>query len=281
MPKPPALLKQRVITGAVLALAAIAAIIFLPARALVIVLALVTLLGCWEWADLAGIVSPVARLLYCVLSACAMIVLLGATNLFAATPSIHVLQGVFAVAAVWWCVAWFGIKTFPASASWWGSTGAQLLLGWLALLPSWLACAYLRFQAEGEWRVIFLLALVAAADIGAYFSGTLWGRHKLAPVVSPGKSWEGFWGGLAASVLFTALAWRLLWEQFPLLAMLIIAAVTVVASVLGDLLESMLKRHRGVKDSGSILPGHGGVLDRLDSISAAAPIFVLGLLLVP
>ena len=194
-------------------------------------------------------------------------------------PDLQRLRWVFGVAALWWCVAWLWIKSFPASSIWWGSMWVRLLMGWLALLPAWLACVYLRLQSDGEWKVLFLLAFVAAADIGAYFSGTQFGKHKLAPAVSPGKSWEGFYGGLAASVVFALLVSRLFWQELPLLALLLIAALTMFASVLGDLLESMVKRYRGVKDSGTILPGHGGVLDRFDSISAAAPIFVLGLLL--
>lgn len=273
------MLKQRIITGVLLSAAAIAAIIFLQPRALVVVLALVTLLGCWEWADLAGVINPFARLLYCIISACAMISLLVATQLLDILPDIHRLRVVLGIAALWWCCAWICIKTFPQSVAWWGSKWARLLMGWLVLLPAWLACAYLRVQIDGEWKILFLLMLVAAADIGAYFSGTRFGKHKLAPAVSPGKSWEGFWGGLAASIVFAAIAWQLFWEQFPLLALLLIAALTMLASVIGDLFESMLKRHRGVKDSGNILPGHGGWLDRFDSISAAAPVFALGLLI--
>lgn len=275
------MLKQRVITGALLAAAAIAAIIFLPSRLLVVVLAGVTLLACWEWTDLAALSTPLARLLYCAVSACAMIGLLDLTHVLDEQPDMQRLRFILGGAALWWCLAWLCIKTFPYSAVWWGSMWVRLLMGWLALLPAWLACVYLRFQIDGEWKILFLLALVAAADIGAYFSGTQFGKHKLAPAVSPGKSWEGFWGGLVASVVFALLVRHVFWEQLPLLALLLIAALTMLASVLGDLLESMLKRYRGVKDSGSILPGHGGVLDRFDSISAAAPIFVLGLLLIP
>ena len=273
------MLKQRIITGSLLAAAAILAILYLPPLALIAVLAAMTLLACWEWADLAALTKPAARLLYCALSAGSMIGLLEITRLFD-EPDMQRLRWVWGGAALWWCVAWLGIKTFPHSAQWWGSMWARLLMGWLALLPAWLACAYLRLQSDGEWKVLFLLALVSAADIGAYFSGTHFGKHKLAPSVSPGKSWEGFWGGLAASVVFALAVWRVLWEeQMSLPALLLIAALTMLASVLGDLLESMLKRHRGVKDSGSILPGHGGILDRFDSISAAAPVFALGLLL--
>lgn len=278
--KSPAMLKQRVITGALLAAAAIAAIIFLPPHMLVVVLALLTLLASWEWTDLAALTKPLARLLYCAVSVCAMVGLLEFTHLVDAQPDMQRLRGVLGVAALWWCLAWLCIKTFPQSAVWWGSMWGRLVMGWLVLLPAWLACVYLRLQIDGEWKLLFLLTLISAADIGAYFSGSQFGRHKLAPAVSPGKSWEGFWGGLVASVVFALSLWHVLWaQQLSLLALLLIAALTMFASVLGDLLESMLKRYRGVKDSGTILPGHGGVLDRFDSISAAAPIFVLGLLL--
>ncbi len=152
-------------------------------------------------------------------------------------------------------------------------------MGLLTLLPTWLALVYLRALPNGEWKIVFLLGLVAAADIGAYFSGSTFGRRKLAPSVSPGKSWEGFWGGLALSMLLALAVWWFCWRTLPLPAWLLVVACTVLASVLGDLLESMIKRQRGVKDSGTLLPGHGGIMDRLDSISAAAPIFALGLLL--
>ncbi|HET8710079.1 MAG TPA: phosphatidate cytidylyltransferase [Spongiibacteraceae bacterium] len=274
------MLRQRIITGSLLAVAAIAAIIWLPAHVLIAVLAALTLLGCWEWSDLAALTKPLVRLLYCLLSACAMFGLLGVTHILDEYPDLARLRWILGAAALWWCLAWLCIKTFPQSTVWWGGIWVRLLMGWLALLPAWLACVYLRLQSNGEWKVLFLLTLVAAADIGAYFSGTQFGKHKLAPAVSPGKSWEGFWGGLVTSVVFALSLWRVLWEpQLPLLVLAIIAALTMLASVLGDLLESMLKRYRGVKDSGSILPGHGGVLDRFDSISAAAPVFALGLLL--
>jgi phosphatidate cytidylyltransferase len=125
-----------------------------------------------------------------------------------------------------------------------------------------------------------LVALVAIADIGAYFFGRRFGKAKLAPAVSPGKSWAGFWGGLACSVSFMAALWYFWPGGMPvgLPAMLVLAAITSLASVLGDLLESMVKRHRGIKDSSQLLPGHGGVMDRVDSLTAASPVFALGLM---
>ena len=131
--------------------------------------------------------------------------------------------------------------------------------------------------------MVVLVLLVAAADIGAYFTGRAFGRHALAPRVSPAKTWEGFWGGVGCAGV---LAWGI-WELLPvrldhlsLVAALCVALATAFASVLGDLTVSMIKRFSGVKDSSSLLPGHGGLLDRLDSLCAAAPTFALGLLLV-
>lgn len=274
------MLKQRIITGLLLAAALIAAIIYLSPRALVVMLAALTLFGCWEWSNLASLSSRILRVLWCAISACAMAALLGFTQVLNEQPDLLHLQWVLSGAALWWCVAWFFIKVYPSSSAWWGSVWVRLLMGWLALLPAWLALVYLRLQSDGEWKVMFLLTLISMADSGAYFSGTQFGKHKLAPAVSPGKSWEGFWGGMLTSAVFALALWNLLWaQQLSLAALLIIAALTIVASVLGDLFESMIKRHRGVKDSGNILPGHGGILDRFDSVSAAAPVFVLGLLL--
>jgi phosphatidate cytidylyltransferase len=273
------MLKQRVITGVLLAAGALLAITLLPAHTLVLVLALATLLACWEWSDLAGAQNLLARGIYCVLSLCAIVALLELTQLFGELPDLHVIQIVLMVAALWWCLALIWVKTYPGSADVWRAVIIRLAMGWLTLLPAWLALACLREQSDGEWKIVFLLGLVAAADIGAYFTGSAFGRNKLAPAVSPGKSWEGFWGGWLLSMLLAALVWWFYWRALPLYSFLFVVALTAFASVLGDLLESMVKRHRGVKDSGNLLPGHGGVMDRLDSISAAAPIFALGLLL--
>jgi phosphatidate cytidylyltransferase len=273
-------LKQRVITGAILALAALAAIVLLPPTALIILLALATLAALWEWSDLAGLDSYPQRIAYCALFVAAMAGLLVVSRLFGAAPRLWIVSEVLGLAVLWWVVALSWIKDFPASSARWGSVPVRLVMGWLALLPAWFAFAFLRLQPHGEWLILFLLVLVAAADIGAYFSGGRFGRRKLAPAVSPGKSWEGFWGGLASALLVAVLAWWWLWsELIGLPALLAVAALTVLASVVGDLAESMLKRQRGVKDSSSLLPGHGGVMDRLDSVSAAAPVFALGLLL--
>ena len=154
------------------------------------------------------------------------------------------------------------------------------LMGALVLLPPWLSVVYLLSYDIGRLLLLGMVVVVAFADIGAYFAGKRFGRRKLAPAVSPGKSWEGFWGGFLLCQL-TAVAASLLLPipQLSLVGLMAIVACSSLASVLGDLVESMVKRHRGVKDSGVLLPGHGGFLDRIDGITAAAPVFALGLIL--
>jgi phosphatidate cytidylyltransferase len=143
----------------------------------------------------------------------------------------------------------------------------------------------LKYLNSAGYLVLAVIALVSVADIGAYFVGRAWGSSKLAPQVSPGKSWAGFWGGLSASALLACLllvpvnAFVETLNPFSILLLLLTAVVVAVFSVFGDLFESMLKRSQGMKDSGRLLPGHGGVLDRIDSLTAAAPVFVFFLLL--
>ncbi|SEH05941.1 phosphatidate cytidylyltransferase [Candidatus Venteria ishoeyi] len=183
------------------------------------------------------------------------------------------------VAAAWWLLALFLVWQYQFSkitqlinARW-----LKSLMGFLILLPTWFALSHLHQSRGGDW-LLFLLVLIWTADSGAYFAGRRWGKHKLAKRVSPGKTWEGVAGAVVSSLLLT-----LLWLWWSNLAMpaalwlLLLSVLTVLASILGDLLESLFKRQTGIKDSSQLLPGHGGILDRIDSLTAAAPIFVLGL----
>ena len=157
----------------------------------------------------------------------------------------------------------------------------RVLMGYLVLVPAWLAFVALRLNEHGAAYLFILVGLVACADTGAYFTGKAWGKSKLAVDVSPAKSWAGFWGGLACCCVFAVLLWLAFGSTANALQTVVaVAIVTGLASVLGDLVESMVKRYQGVKDSGAILPGHGGIMDRLDSLTAAAPVFALCLLLV-
>ena len=197
-----------------------------------------------------------------------------------ADTNVALVRELLTAACVWWAIALLWVKSYPASAALWGTVAMRVLMGFLVLVPAWLAVTYLRLLADGVYLILMLIALVAAADIGAYFFGRAFGKSKLAPAVSPGKSWAGFWGGMLCSTSLMAALWYL-WPggmSVALLPMMVLAAITVLASVLGDLLESMVKRHRGIKDSGNLLPGHGGFMDRLDSLTAASPVFTLGMM---
>jgi phosphatidate cytidylyltransferase len=154
-------------------------------------------------------------------------------------------------------------------------------LGIAALLCAWIAlCGLHARPSQGPYWVIFLMVLIWTADIAAYFAGRRWGHRRLADRLSPGKTWAGVWGALAASLVVAMLGLQLFGVTGVRYYMfLAVAVATVLFSIVGDLFESLLKRKAGVKDSGSVLPGHGGILDRIDSLLAASPIFAVGVMI--
>lgn len=282
------MLKLRIITAVILAGGFLVALFGLPVQSFLALMVVVVAYGAWEWSALADISSPAIRGLYvaCLLLAVVLSALwLGfdtvrvsgnlAGNLFGYLYDSH-LRSMLAWACAWWALALLWIQGYPSSALLWGRSWVCAAMGLLVLVPTWVAVAALVLMPDGEWLILGVVLLVALADIGAFFSGRAFGRHKLAAQVSPGKTWEGLIGGLLTIAVVTVC--YSLWvasEQSQWWAWLLLAGATGLASVVGDLLESMVKRHRGVKDSGSILPGHGGVLDRIDSLTAALPVFAL------
>jgi phosphatidate cytidylyltransferase len=275
------MLKQRVITALIMAGLFLAAVIFLPLVGLAALFGVMVCLGGWEWARLAGWTAGAARVCY--------VFVLGAVlyGLFVYCrlgddPAQEQVQPFLGLACLWWSFALLWIRGYPGSAVMWRSVAMRSLMGLLILAPAWMAAVFLLSYPRGGLLVVILVLVVASADIGAYFSGRTWGKHKLAPLVSPAKTWEGFWGGIGACVLLAIVLWSLLPEHAAHIGLGSVIAVTVttaLASVVGDLSVSMVKRESGFKDSGSLLPGHGGMLDRLDSLCGAAPVFALGLLL--
>jgi len=270
------MLKQRVITGIVLALSFLAALFVLPAFGFIALMAVVLAYAAWEWGRLAGLTSAAGRGFYML----AVIAVAGALaaylgfeqNILLAEKSRFLLL----LACTWWAIAMLWVQSYPSSAILWGRRWLCLSMGVFVLLPMWLAFAGLMSLAEGPKLVLAVVLLVALADIGGYFVGRAIGRTKLAPKVSPGKTWEGLLGGQLAIFLVVGMTgWFLGFDASRIGLWLGLAMVTGLASVLGDLVESMVKRHRGVKDSGTILPGHGGVLDRIDGLTAALPVFSL------
>ena len=261
-------IKKRVITAIVLVAILLAVVLFLPPRATLVALTFVVLAGAWEWSAFLRVPSTLVRVLYVLVIGVLMWMSWSFTN----TP--YGRDIILRVALVWWIVALGWVMFAPRLVSTW----AAALAGVLALVPAWVALNRLRldFDRGAEW-VLFALILVWVADIGAFFVGRRFGRTRLAPNVSPGKTWEGVVGGALASALVAVLGSG--WFNIPLLQFVPLCLAVVAFSIVGDLTESLLKRFAGVKDSGSLFPGHGGVMDRIDSVTAAAPILFFGLIL--
>ena len=275
------MLRQRVITAVIMAGLFLSAVAFLSQAWLALLFGVLICLGGWEWSRLCGWESTPTRVLYVLVLALVMGSLYHYCSLGEA-PLREQVQPFLGLACLWWSLALLWVKGYPGSAVFWRTRAMRNLMGLLVLALAWMAAVYLVSLPRGGGLIVVMVLIVATADIGAYFSGKTWGRHKLAEVVSPKKTWEGFWGGLAACVLLGLLLWSQLPNQqahVSLAAVLVVVLATALASVVGDLTVSMVKREAGVKDSGSLLPGHGGVLDRLDSLCGAAPVFALGLLL--
>lgn len=273
------MLKQRVITALVLAAIFLLALFGLPPGYFSFFIGAVVLIGAWEWANLSGFPAIWQRLAY---TGVLLALLTGAAIYLGfegeASPHLNssAIRELLIVGCGWWALALLLVQGYPSSGLLWGHKALRLLMGLLVLIPTWVALMYVRQQDSGAWLVLLLMLVVAVADSGGYFAGRRFGKHKLAPAVSPGKTWEGFAGGFIANCLLALILSQAL--DVSLLIMLVLIVPTSLISVLGDLLESMVKRHAGVKDSGSILPGHGGILDRVDGITAGAPVFALALL---
>jgi phosphatidate cytidylyltransferase len=271
-------LKERVISAIVMALIFVAALF--SKVGFVIFVTLGTAVAAWEWAALAGLSRRHRKFsyvgfLFVIVSLCAVLVGMD-DNLEGVTPD--KLRYFMILALVWWLVALIMVKSYPISANFWGKSLTILLIGTFVLVPTWVGLTFLRSQDNGSWLILLLVSIVASADIGAYFVGRKFGKTRLAATVSPGKSWEGVFGGLAAATLLALIVGQV-WLPEYRFTLLLLALPTACISVLGDLLESMIKRHRGVKDSGLLFPGHGGVLDRVDGITAAVPVFTLMILI--
>jgi phosphatidate cytidylyltransferase len=272
------MLKQRVITAIILTIVFLAALFGLSPTHFPLFIGAVVLIGAWEWANLSSCGAVWQRLLYVGFIGAILLAVCWAIGMCTAEQGLNlaVVKSLLIIACAWWALALLLVQGYPSSAILWGHPLLRLLMGVLVLVPTWLALVYVRFQPQGAWLVVMIAGIVAAADIGGYFTGRKFGKRKLAQAVSPGKTLEGFAGGLVSNLALGAVVAYFSGSNICLLLAIVIP--TSLFSVLGDLLESMVKRHAGVKDSGVILPGHGGILDRVDSITAAAPVFALALL---
>ena len=233
-----------------------------------LLLALLLLPAAWEWGQLSGQPLRRPRVEYALL-----LVLL-----FYMSRMIPV-QALLFVALVWWFAALYWLWGYPQQR-WLLGRMVSPIVGIVILIPAWRSLELIHQQTQGAGLLLTLLLLIWAADIGAYLVGVRFGRRKLAPKVSPGKSLEGAMGGVFASVLVALLLW--FWTgavELGLVSLLFSVLLLVIFSIVGDLVESAYKRHAGVKDSGNLIPGHGGILDRVDSLTAAAPLYLTLLIL--
>lgn len=247
------------------------------------------MLGAWEWSPLMGLHRLASRVAYTLLVGAiisAGVFFMPTADLWQGGELEPLMYYAILSGGVWWVIALALVVNYPSSRRLWSRSRIIVgAFGLLTLIPTWAALVSIRSidyaeePLHGGFVLLFILLLVWAADVGAYFAGVRYGRNKMMPSVSPGKTMEGLCGGvtLAFVVMMVVAHWaKVPADQFT--GYYLTGLFTVIASVFGDLNESMFKRCAGVKDSGSILPGHGGILDRIDSLTAALPVFTLAYL---
>jgi phosphatidate cytidylyltransferase len=263
------MLRTRIFTAAILACILLAGLFLLSPPWAVFVIGAAFTIGAWEWAGFGALRGTGARTAY----AAGVALLLLLAWRWTAHPK-HLLL-LLSAACAWWAIALLWLSWGPPRHH----PTLALACGLPVLVPAFIALARLQVATQGfaggPQMVLWLVLLVIAADVGAYFAGRSLGRTKLAPRVSPGKTWEGAMGGL---LMVALVAWAgAAYFGLPPLAVVVFGCAVGVFSIIGDLTESMFKRAAGLKDSGALLPGHGGLLDRIDSVTAAAPLYALGL----
>lgn len=280
------MLKERVLSASVLIALVLCALFLFSPFYFALALGLVATLGVWEWTQFARFKQPLVRL--CIAAFLGAFIFLWLFTegdyLNAGRVFEHYLPLLLINSVGWWMLALLLVITYPASAKYWGKNKPlQLLFAFSTLIPFVAAVLRLRLDNytqdpyHGLFLLLYVFVLVWAADSGAYFAGRALGKHKLAPKVSPGKTWEGVVGGLLTAALlacvFIYFSGETLLGNRGIVGFIILSVVTVAISILGDLTESMFKRETGIKDSSQLIPGHGGILDRIDSLTAAVPFF--------
>lgn len=264
------MLKYRLLTALILIPLILLALIYLPLGYFAAVIIALCARGAWEWAQFLGLCSKGAK------GICALLTI-SVLSLWYPSHDLPFYKNIelyaILLTLLWWLSALCLVISYPKSAQFWQENILiKSVFGFCTLIPFFIAILGLRVMNQGVLLVLYVLILVWATDSGAYFSGRALGQHKLAPKVSPGKSWEGLIGGVILALLLAGL----IVHNFSRIAFgtgIVISCVAILASILGDLTESMLKRAAGLKDSGTLIPGHGGLLDRIDSVVAAVPVF--------
>ena len=268
------MLKARLISAAILVPLVVCGVLFLSTPVFSAILAAIMLLAAWEWSHLIPVEQTVVRVIYTLAMAALM-------WMFWQAGLSQLVFPLLLLAMIWWLCALFWLSRPQLCAVHSAlNVNLKLFAGALVILPAWAALVTLHSGSErGPVLTLMMMVLVWLADSGAYFAGRQWGKTKLAPAISPGKTWEGVYGGLFSSLVFAAIAGMLFSKSVKwTLMFMLVAGIAVLFSVAGDLLESLMKRHSGIKDSGNIIPGHGGIFDRIDGLVAAAPVFLAGYL---
>jgi phosphatidate cytidylyltransferase len=277
------MLKQRIITAISLVIGLIAATTQLSLFNFTLFISLVVVLASWEWSGFIGLNESSAKLTYSLTIAAMIIGLYFILDISTRDSSIDFVRAsiLLGLGLLFWMLMVFVLAGYPENKSAWNNESKIACMGMLVLIPSWVGLVVLKSLEEAGLLVLALVILVAAVDIGAYFAGVNFGSRKLAPNLSPKKTWEGVWGGFAlCAVISVAMIWAansyfLDLTSAQMVVLFFLAPLTTFFSVIGDLLESMLKRNQNIKDSGRLLPGHGGILDRIDGLVATTPPFVL------
>ena len=274
------MLKQRVITALILAPLVIWGVFSLPAFYFSLFILFIVALASWEWGHLSGISGKLPLGVYTVASLCALSLLLWFADI--QQNQFYIL---LTISVIWWLNRVVRIINYKAKAE----AAVALEQGinipvamsiLVSIIIPFYSLIYLRNEYSLHGYLFYLLLLIWGADIFAYFAGKHFGKRKLAPHVSPGKTWEGAYGAMAGTLVCSVSGSYIF--EFPIndaIIFFVLSLVVVVISIFGDLSESLYKRQSGVKDSGNILPGHGGILDRVDSLIAAAPFYIIGLLI--
>lgn len=265
----------------------IAALFLLPPGGFAIITLLVCMLGAWEWGPLSGFAQRSQRIWLALIFGAVLGAMLLLMPAWHQTVHVPLIEGSLWASLAWWLVALALVLFYPDSAAMWHrSRVLRLVFGVLTLVPFFWGMIVLRNwhysdnHHLGAVLLLYVMLLVWGADSGAYIFGRLFGKHKLAPKVSPGKTWQGFIGGLITSAIISLIFGVTVNLNVAPGVLLACSLGAALASVLGDLTESMFKREAGIKDSGHLIPGHGGILDRIDSLTAAVPVFTCLLLLV-
>lgn len=275
------MLIQRLLAAIVLIPLVVICLFFLPLYGFMIAMVVIFALAAWEWAQFLHIKSVKNKLLFAIGCTC-FVVAIYFLFLFLSINTIDtdaIFKTILLLSIVWWLVALLLVVTYPHSVRFWQNRLTKLLFACCTLIPFIFGMIALRgayYYTDnfyGAFLLLYVLVLVWATDSGAYFAGRAFGKHKLAPRVSPGKTVEGLIGGVVLALLISVIVYMSGYFAISFSNLMLSSICAILVSVLGDLTESMFKREANIKDSGHLIPGHGGILDRIDSLTAAIPVF--------